>query len=181
MTGAWATAVILTLGQRLGGKRGHALQPLAWAFLLSVQGMVWLASGLSTVSYTHLDVYKRQIFSRIPNKMDSMNDRLHPSVAAALAAPETPPANGARILLETLIAHGVDTVFGYPGGAVLPLYDALYAEPRLRHVLVRHEQAAVHAAEGYARTTGRTGVVFVTSGPGMANTTSGLLLSLIHI
>ncbi|WP_156517829.1 biosynthetic-type acetolactate synthase large subunit [Achromobacter ruhlandii] len=107
--------------------------------------------------------------------MDSMNDRLHPSVAAALAAPETPPANGARILLETLIAHGVDTVFGYPGGAVLPLYDALYAEPRLRHVLVRHEQAAVHAAEGYARTTGRTGVVFVTSGPGMANTTSGLL------
>ncbi|QKI70634.1 biosynthetic-type acetolactate synthase large subunit [Achromobacter xylosoxidans] len=104
-----------------------------------------------------------------------MNDRLHPSVAAALAAPETPPANGARILLETLIAHGVDTVFGYPGGAVLPLYDALYAEPRLRHVLVRHEQAAVHAAEGYARTTGRTGVVFVTSGPGMANTTSGLL------
>ena len=58
---------------------------------------------------------------------------------------------------------------------MLPLYDALYAEPRLRHVLVRHEQAAVHAAEGYARSTGRTGVVFVTSGPGMANTTSGLL------
>ena len=69
----------------------------------------------------------------------------------------------------------MDTIFGYPGGAVLPLYDALYAEPRLRHVLVRHEQAAVHAAEGYARSTGRTGVVFVTSGPGMANTTSGLL------
>ncbi|WP_373559823.1 biosynthetic-type acetolactate synthase large subunit [Bordetella genomosp. 10] len=96
---------------------------------------------------------------------------------AAGAAPsvEDAPRNGARILLETLIANGVDTVFGYPGGAVLPLYDALYNEPRLRHVLVRHEQAAVHAAEGYARTTGRTGVVFVTSGPGMANTTSGLL------
>ena len=107
--------------------------------------------------------------------MDSMNDRLHPSAVTALAAPELPPANGAKILLDTLIAHGVDTVFGYPGGAVLPLYDALYAEPRLRHVLVRHEQAAVHAAEGYARSTGRTGVVFVTSGPGMANTTSGLL------
>ncbi|SEI67629.1 acetolactate synthase, large subunit [Achromobacter sp. NFACC18-2] len=104
-----------------------------------------------------------------------MNDRLHPTAAAALAATETAPANGAKILLDTLIAHGVDTVFGYPGGAVLPLYDALYAEPRLRHVLVRHEQAAVHAAEGYARTTGRPGVVFVTSGPGMANTTSGLL------
>ena len=104
-----------------------------------------------------------------------MNDRLHPTAAAALAASDRPADNGAKILLDTLIAHGVDTVFGYPGGAVLPLYDALYAEPRLKHVLVRHEQAAVHAAEGYARTTGRTGVVFVTSGPGMANTTSGLL------
>jgi acetolactate synthase-1/2/3 large subunit len=105
-----------------------------------------------------------------------MNDRL-PSQALtrADAGGATPVANGAKILLDTLVAHGVDTVFGYPGGAVLPLYDALYAEPRLRHVLVRHEQAAVHAAEGYARTTGRPGVVFVTSGPGMANTTSGLL------
>jgi acetolactate synthase-1/2/3 large subunit len=82
---------------------------------------------------------------------------------------------GAQVLLRTLIDAGVDTVFGYPGGAVLPLYDALYLEPGLRHVLVRHEQAAVHAAEGYARSTGRLGVVFVTSGPGMANTTSGLL------
>ena len=83
--------------------------------------------------------------------------------------------NGAQALLQTLIAHGVDTIFGYPGGAVLPLYDALYSEPRIRHVLVRHEQGAVHAAEGYARSTGRPGVVIVTSGPGMANTTSGLL------
>jgi acetolactate synthase-1/2/3 large subunit len=82
---------------------------------------------------------------------------------------------GAQLLLHALIDAGVDTVFGYPGGAVLPLYDALYLEPRLRHVLVRHEQAALHAAEGYARSTGRLGVVFVTSGPGMANTTSGLL------
>lgn len=83
--------------------------------------------------------------------------------------------SGAQVLLRTLIACGVDTVFGYPGGAVLPLYDALYSEPRLRHVLVRHEQAAVHAAQGYARSTGRLGVVLVTSGPGIANTTSGLL------
>ncbi len=83
--------------------------------------------------------------------------------------------NGAQALLQTLIAHGVDTIFGYPGGAVLPLYDALYSEPRIRHVLVRHEQGAVHAAEGYARSTGKPGVVIVTSGPGMANTTSGLL------
>jgi len=82
---------------------------------------------------------------------------------------------GAQCLLDALVDCGVDTIFGYPGGAVLPLYDALYADRRLRHVLVRHEQAAVHAAQGYARTTGRLGVVLVTSGPGMANTTSGLL------
>lgn len=86
-----------------------------------------------------------------------------------------PHANGASVLIDTLLALGVDTVFGYPGGAVLPLYDALHAEARLCHVLVRHEQAAVHAAEGYARSTGRPGVVFVTSGPGMSNTTTGLL------
>lgn len=83
--------------------------------------------------------------------------------------------NGAQALLNTLIEQGVDTIFGYPGGAVLPLYDALYSEKRIRHILVRHEQAALHAAEGYARSTGKTGVVLVTSGPGMANTTSGLL------
>ena len=70
--------------------------------------------------------------------------------APLLTAPAGPPAprNGASVLIDTLLALGVDTVFGYPGGAVLPLYDALHAEPRLRHVLVRHEQAAVHAAEG---------------------------------
>lgn len=90
-------------------------------------------------------------------------------------APTDTVLTGAQLLLATLIDHGVDTIFGYPGGAVLPLYDALYKEPRLRHVLVRHEQAAVHAAEGYARSTGKLGVVFVTSGPGVANTTSGLL------
>lgn len=88
---------------------------------------------------------------------------------------QTGSRNGAQALLQTLIDLGVDTIFGYPGGAVLPLYDALYSEPRIRHVLVRHEQAAVHAAEGYARSTGKPGVVIVTSGPGMANTTSGLL------
>jgi acetolactate synthase I/II/III large subunit len=87
----------------------------------------------------------------------------------------TAPLNGAQALLEALIGCGVDTLFGYPGGAALPLYDALYQEPRIRHVLVRHEQAAVHAAEGYARTTGKVGVVLVTSGPGMSNTVTGLL------
>ncbi|HEX5389796.1 MAG TPA: biosynthetic-type acetolactate synthase large subunit [Burkholderiaceae bacterium] len=83
--------------------------------------------------------------------------------------------NGAELLLDTLLDCGVDTIFGYPGGAALPLYDALYQRPALRHVLVRHEQAAVHAAEGYARSTGRVGVVLVTSGPGMSNTVTGLL------
>ena len=89
--------------------------------------------------------------------------------------PQKGSLNGAQAMLQTLINLGVDTIFGYPGGAVLPLYDALHSEPRIRHVLVRHEQAAAHAAEGYARSTGRPGVVLVTSGPGMANTTSGLL------
>ncbi|SEF29985.1 biosynthetic-type acetolactate synthase large subunit [Variovorax sp. NFACC27] len=90
---------------------------------------------------------------------------------------ETPARirNGAEALLDTLVECGVDTIFGYPGGAALPLYDALHGEPRLRHVLVRHEQAAVHAAEGYARSTGRVGVVLVTSGPGVGNTITGLL------
>jgi acetolactate synthase-1/2/3 large subunit len=99
-----------------------------------------------------------------------------PDTATAAAPAADPRADtGARRLLRTLAEAGVDTVFGYPGGAVLPLYDALIDEPRLRHVLVRHEQAAVHAAEGYARSTGRVGVVLVTSGPGMSNTVTGLL------
>lgn len=85
------------------------------------------------------------------------------------------PRNGAQTLLDTLVECGVDTLFGYPGGAALPLYDALHGEPRLRHILVRHEQAAVHAAEGYARSTGKVGVVLVTSGPGVGNTITGLL------
>ncbi|MGE4242126.1 biosynthetic-type acetolactate synthase large subunit [Ramlibacter sp.] len=83
--------------------------------------------------------------------------------------------NGAEILLDALVACGIDTIFGYPGGAALPLYDALYSQPALRHVLVRHEQAAMHAAEGYARSTGKLGVVLVTSGPGVGNTITGLL------
>jgi acetolactate synthase-1/2/3 large subunit len=83
--------------------------------------------------------------------------------------------NGAQTLLDALVEGGIEVVFGYPGGAVLPIYDALHGERRLRHVLVRHEQAAVHAAEGYARSTGRPAAVLVTSGPGMSNTVTGLL------
>ena len=69
---------------------------------------------------------------------------------------------GAEILLETLVVEGVEVLFGYPGGAVLPIYDSLFQQDRLRHILVRHEQGAVHAAEGYARSTGKPGVVLVT-------------------
>ena len=72
---------------------------------------------------------------------------------------------GAEILVEALVDLGVEIVFGYPGGAVLPIYDALFKQKRIKHILVRHEQAATHAAEGYARSTGKPGVVLVTSGP----------------
>ncbi|MFB0872099.1 MULTISPECIES: biosynthetic-type acetolactate synthase large subunit [unclassified Sphingobium] len=83
-------------------------------------------------------------------------------------------ANGARILLQTLIDLGVEVIFGYPGGAVLPIYDELLHQDQIRHILVRHEAGAVHAAEGYARSTGKPGVVLVTSGPGLTNCVTGL-------
>ena len=82
--------------------------------------------------------------------------------------------SGADILVEALCDLGVEVVFGYPGGAVLPIYDALFRSGRIRHILVRHEQAATHAAEGYARSTGRRGVVLVTSGPGATNAVTGI-------
>ncbi len=81
---------------------------------------------------------------------------------------------GAEMVIKALVDQGIDVVFGYPGGAVLPIYDALFAQNRLKHILVRHEQAAVHAAEGYARSTGRLGAVLVTSGPGATNAVTGL-------
>src|SRR4051794_31414715 len=81
---------------------------------------------------------------------------------------------GAQVVIQALVDQGVDVIFGYPGGAVLPLYDAIFKQDKIRHVLVRHEQAAVHAAEGYARSTGKVGVVLVTSGPGATNTVTGL-------
>src|SRR5580704_1214778 len=80
---------------------------------------------------------------------------------------------GAQIVIESLIAEGVDVIFGYPGGAILPTYDALL-DSSIRHVLVRHEQGATHMAEGYARVSGRPGVVLVTSGPGATNIVTGL-------
>lgn len=82
--------------------------------------------------------------------------------------------NGAQVLLACLREQGVDTVFGYPGGAVIPLYDALYDEKNIRHIRTAHEQGAVHAADGYARSTGKVGVCFATSGPGATNTITGI-------
>ena len=82
--------------------------------------------------------------------------------------------NGAEIIIKTLVDLDVEIIFGYPGGAVLPIYDSIFKQNRIRHVLVRHEQAAVHMAEGYARSTGKVGVVLVTSGPGATNAVTGL-------
>jgi len=90
-------------------------------------------------------------------------------------APVGAELRGARLLLEALVREGVDTVFGYPGGAVLHIYDELvHMAPRLRHVLARHEQGAIHMAEGYSKATGKVGVVLVTSGPGATNTVTGI-------
>ena len=82
--------------------------------------------------------------------------------------------SGAEVVIKALVDQGVEVIFGYPGGAVLPIYDALFQQDKIKHILVRHEQGAVHAAEGYARSTGKPGVVLVTSGPGATNAVTGL-------
>ncbi|MCY4304830.1 MAG: acetolactate synthase 3 large subunit [Aestuariivita sp.] len=86
----------------------------------------------------------------------------------------TKEITGAKMVVQALRDQGVDTIFGYPGGAVLPIYDEIFLQNYIRHILVRHEQGAVHAAEGYARSTGKPGVVLVTSGPGATNAVTGL-------
>jgi len=88
--------------------------------------------------------------------------------------------SGSQAVLEAFLEEGVDTIFGYPGGAIMPIYDALYDyRDKLNHILVRHEQGGIHAAQGYARTSGRTGVVFATSGPGATNLVTGLADAMI--
>ena len=88
--------------------------------------------------------------------------------------------SGSKAVIEALLAEGVDTVFGYPGGAIMPIYDALYDyKDNLKHILVRHEQGGIHAAQGYARSSGRPGVVFATSGPGATNLVTGLADAMI--
>ncbi len=93
---------------------------------------------------------------------------------AVINIESTKTLTGAQIIVKTLKTLGVDTIFGYPGGIVLSIYDELFKQNDIKHILVRHEQAAVHAAEGYARVSGKCGVVLVTSGPGAANTVSGI-------
>ena len=87
----------------------------------------------------------------------------------------TKTLKGSEIICESLLREGIEVVFGYPGGAILPFYDALWAYPQLRHILVRHEQSAAHAADGYARVTGKPGVCVATSGPGATNLVTGIM------
>src|SRR5690625_6463956 len=82
---------------------------------------------------------------------------------------------GADIVVRSLIDQGVEHVFGYPGGAVLYIYDAIFKQDKFRHILVRHEQAAVHAADAYSRSTNKVGVALVTSGPGLTNAVTGII------
>src|SRR6201994_2239378 len=86
---------------------------------------------------------------------------------------------GAEMAIQALADQGAEHIFGYPGGAVLPIYDALFHQEKVRHILVRHEQGAVHAAEGYARSSGKVGCVLVTSGPGATNAVTGLTDALL--
>ena len=102
-----------------------------------------------------------------------------PDATTRPAAAPTSPRSGAELLLDALEEQGVEVIFGYPGGAVLPIYDAIDRRDTIEHVLMRHEQGAVHAAEGYARSTGRPGVVLVTSGPGATNAVTGLTDALL--
>ena len=98
----------------------------------------------------------------------------------AKAKQQTRKVSGSVAVLEVFLSEKVDTIFGYPGGAIMPIYDALYDyQQKMKHVLVRHEQGAIHAAQGYARASGKTGIVFATSGPGATNLVTGLADAMI--
>lgn len=110
--------------------------------------------------------------------MDALLTKSEPKAETDTSAPKK--LSGSQVLLESLISEGVQTIFGYPGGAIMPVYDALYSyADRLNHILVRHEQGAIHAAQGFARVSGKPGVVFATSGPGATNLVTGLADALI--
>src|SRR5512143_2692977 len=103
---------------------------------------------------------------------EASQDRVSPQ-------PQPVQRTGAQIIWEVLLEEGVDTVFGYPGGAIMPAYDALLGYPKLHHVLVRHEQGAAHMADGYARASGRVGVCMATSGPGATNLVTGIATAML--
>jgi acetolactate synthase I/II/III large subunit len=127
---------------------------------------------LKRINFTIL-AYKARVILHESPKMIAQPE-IHNHIATAVAAPTEMPT-GAEMLIQALVYEGVDTIFGYPGGAVLHIYDELWrARDRITHYLVRHEQGAVHMAEGYARATGRAGVVLVTSGPGATNAVTGI-------
>src|ERR671913_100969 len=110
--------------------------------------------------------------------MDALLTKSEPKAETDKSGPKK--LTGSQALLESLLSEGVQTIFGYPGGAIMPVYDALYGyADRLNHILVRHEQGAIHAAQGFARVTGKAGVVFATSGPGATNLVTGLADALI--
>jgi acetolactate synthase I/II/III large subunit len=107
--------------------------------------------------------------------MDALLTKTKPAADPASQKDQPKKITGSEALLNSLVAEGVDIIFGYPGGAIMPVYDALYSyTDRLTHILVRHEQGAIHAAQGFARVSGKTGVVFATSGPGATNLVTGL-------
>src|SRR6187551_2145325 len=102
------------------------------------------------------------------------------STQSPIKESEAVEISGSQAVLDAFVAEGVDTIFGYPGGAIMPIYDALYDyHDRIKHILVRHEQGGIHAAQGYARTSGKVGVVFATSGPGATNLVTGLADAMI--
>ena len=106
--------------------------------------------------------------------LDSYAKSVGPGLTRGAARGSAMNRSGAQLLIETLKAEKVEILFGFPGGVVIPLFDAFYGEREVKLVLARHEQGAVHAADGYARSTGRVGVCIVTSGPGATNTVTGL-------
>src|SRR6185436_799495 len=112
--------------------------------------------------------------------MDALLTKTKPVASYKEEFPAKKMISGSEALLRCLVAEQVDTIFGYPGGAIMPVYDALYHySDQLTHILVRHEQGAIHAAQGYARVSGKAGVVFATSGPGATNLVTGLADALI--
>jgi acetolactate synthase-1/2/3 large subunit len=126
--------------------------------------------------WSTFDQYKKSFMSNITTTPTQSK----PKSAAKKSAPVAQELSGSAAVLEAFLEEGVDTIFGYPGGAIMPIYDALYDyQEKLKHILVRHEQGGIHAAQGYARSSGRTGVVFATSGPGATNLVTGLADAMI--